>query len=125
LRHCAENWNTVGSNAVKVIEIFIWLIIPCLTMALVLAQPVTETSTRNCAGGKGRRQRVRMKTSPPSVSRLHRKCGRFDVSNAVGIRGPLQALLYPRLLFLSPSSVDWTRICNCSVSCRQKIHAAH
>jgi hypothetical protein len=23
LRHCAENWNTVGSNAVKVIEIFI------------------------------------------------------------------------------------------------------
>jgi hypothetical protein len=58
-------------------------------MALGSTQPLTEMSTKNLPGGNGPPAH-KANISPPSVSRLSRKCGHLDVSQQHGPPWPLK-----------------------------------
>jgi hypothetical protein len=64
------------------------------TMALASIQLLTEMSTRNLPGDKGQTAH-KADTSPPSVTRLSKKCGRSDDSQTSGPPGPVTRIALP------------------------------
>jgi hypothetical protein len=59
-------------------------------MALGSTQPLTEMSTRNLAGGKGRQARRADNLAAICEPTVYTKCGRVDVSQPYGLLGLLQ-----------------------------------
>jgi hypothetical protein len=72
------------------LEFSVYLILPVALLALGSTQPLTEMSTRNLPGGKGRP--ARKADNLTAICELSSKCGSLDVSQHYGPSRPVTGI---------------------------------
>jgi hypothetical protein len=100
LRHYAKRRKVAGSIPFDGIRLHCWPNPSSHTTALGSTQPPSVIFL-----GVNRGQRMRLTTSPPSLSRLSRKCGNLDVSQFYGPPRPITGLILEYCTLISNDPV--------------------